>query len=258
MLGKGYKVLCIGSGGVRGLAFIGALKRVDYSSIQEYCGISIGSVLSMCLAVGYSPSDIEELALKTDYKKLVRFSAENLFNFKEKRGLMDTGGLRVFLGELLKGKGYSPESRLKDIPNLGVVVSNLNDQRGELWKGTEDGVVDSVIASAAIPLMMEPYIKEGKYYVDGCVFVDCASCLHEDPSSCYSLTLYSEEKYEVKTMGKYLESILQGPRKDRWKRYFDGRPEGSYLKICLNDVNTMEFDMTIEKRKSIINSIQCE
>lgn len=256
MLGTGYKVLCIGSGGVRGLAFIGALKRIDYSSIQEYCGISVGSILSMCLAVGYSPGEIEELAIKTDYKRLVRFSAENLFNFKEKRGLMDVGGLRIFLGELLKGKGYSAESRLSDIPNLGVVVSNLNDQRGELWKGTEDKVVDSVIASSAIPLMMEPYVKEGKYYVDGYLFVECASSLHDNPGSCYSLTLYSDEKYEVgSSLGKYMESIIQGPRKDRCKKYFEGRPEGSYLKICLNDVNTMEFDMSIEKRRAIINQL---
>ena len=255
MLAKGYRVLCVGSGGVRGLAFIGALKKVDYSCIEEYHGISIGSIISMCLAIGYSPSDLEELAIKTDYRKLVKFSAENIFNFKEKRGVMNVDGLRIFLGELLKAKGYDPKCKLSEVPKLGVVVSNLNEHRGELWKGTEDGVVDTVLASSAIPLMFEPYVKEGKYYVDGCLYVDCASELNEKPNECYSLMLESDDGYDVgKSLGKYLESILQGPRRDRCKKYMLSRPEGSYKVIRLNGVNTMDFDMSNEEKKRIIEN----
>ena len=59
----------------------------------------------------------------------------------------------------------------------------------------------------------------------------------------------------MRSLGKSLESILQAPRKDSTKRYIEGRPDGSYFKICLNGVNTMDFDMSIEKRKEIIDTI---
>lgn len=254
MLGKGYKVLCIGSGGVRGLAFVGALKRVDYGSIREYCGISVGSILSMCLAVGYSPNDLDELCMKTNFKSLIRFSVDNLFSYKEKRGFMNVEGLRIFLGELLKAKGYSVDTKMSDIPNLGVVVSNLSDRRGELWMNTDDKVIDSVIASSSIPFLMEPYMKDNKYYVDGCLYVDCASELHSSPSECFSMSLMSDDVEDLSgSIMRYVDSILQGPRVDRCRKYFNSRPEGSYVRILLNGINTMDTDISNEKRREIID-----
>jgi len=208
------------------------------------------------LAIGYSPSDLEELGIKTNYRGLVRFSAENVFNFKEKRGLMSCEGFRIFLGELLKAKGYDPNCKLKDVPNLGVVVSNLNEHKGELWKGTEDGVIDSVMASSAIPFMFEPHIKDDKYYVDGCLYVDCASELNSNPKECFSLLLEGEDGYDVRSMGGYLESILQGPRRDRCKKYLQSRPEGSYKVIRLDGVKVLDLDMSNDDKKKIIEQVK--
>src|SRR5690348_897778 len=56
---KQYTGLCLSSGGIRGLIQLGALhefwNRGYLTNLQYYAGSSVGSVISLLLAIGYEP-----------------------------------------------------------------------------------------------------------------------------------------------------------------------------------------------------------
>lgn len=75
----------LSGGAVRGLAHIGVLKALEEFGIKPslISGVSAGSIIGLFYATGYSPLEMEQLAIKTDFKSYVRpsFSKKSsLFN----------------------------------------------------------------------------------------------------------------------------------------------------------------------------------
>lgn len=63
-------------GGVRGLVYLGALNVLEENNllndVKRVAGSSVGGIVSMLLAVGYTPTEIEELMkIELDFKKLM-------------------------------------------------------------------------------------------------------------------------------------------------------------------------------------------
>lgn len=56
---EGIENLSFSSGSVMGVAFLGALKRLDWSGLKRVGGTSIGAFMALCLAIGYKYEEIE-------------------------------------------------------------------------------------------------------------------------------------------------------------------------------------------------------
>lgn len=70
--------LVFDGGGTYGIAYIGVIKALDklnmLKDIHTYKGCSVGSILALCLALGYTPEEIQDLLFKVDFNKVFAFS----------------------------------------------------------------------------------------------------------------------------------------------------------------------------------------
>src|SRR6476620_6764508 len=75
--------LVFSGGGAKGLAHIGVLKALEENNIPiDYIvGTSMGGIVGGMYASGYSPAEIEKIALSTDFQDWVSGSFKNNYRY---------------------------------------------------------------------------------------------------------------------------------------------------------------------------------
>jgi NTE family protein len=148
--------LILSGGGVRGFAHAGILKALEEAGIYPdvISGVSAGAIVGALYADGHSPDEMLELfSREKSFFKFVRLSVP-------RKGLFRATGLKENLRESLTAVNFED---LK-IP-LYIAVTNLVSGSVEYFNSGQ--ILDKVLASAAIPVLFEPVLIDGKHYVDG-------------------------------------------------------------------------------------------
>lgn len=152
--------LALGSGAARGLAHIGVLRALKEKniSIEAVAGASMGALIGACYARNGDITDIEDVVLNLDWRKLAQLSDPNLASLF--KGVIH--GKKV--EELLKTViGDVKFSDLK-IP-LSVVATDVST--GEEVVINEGPVIPAVRASISIPAIFMPVKRNNRFLIDG-------------------------------------------------------------------------------------------
>ena len=153
--------LCLSGGGALGFAHIGVLQALEEHGIipQYIAGSSMGAVIGMFYAAGYSPAEMLQL-IKDD--KLYKIS--KLMTFRPvffKSGLSNHSMLRSLIHELVPHNSFEQLEK-----KLQICVVNLNKAEWEIVDSGNE--LDKwVAASATIPGVFETIKEDEVYYVDG-------------------------------------------------------------------------------------------
>lgn len=148
--------LALGAGSARGFSHIGVLKALDEAGLQPdvIAGTSAGSLVGVFYAAGYSPWQIEEVALRVRDIDIADFSTAT------KRGMLSGAALQKLVNEYLRNV---PLERLK-IP-FAAVATNL--RTGDAAVLTQGDAGAAVRASCSIPGVFIPTTVNGQELVDG-------------------------------------------------------------------------------------------
>ncbi|WP_457641182.1 patatin-like phospholipase family protein [Persephonella sp.] len=147
--------IALSGGAIRGAAHIGVLKALEEKGIKPNCisGSSAGSIVGAFYAAGYSPKEMESIALKTKFlsymKPELSFSA--LFSLEK---------LENFLDRYIGKKDISQLEK-----TLYVCVTNLN--KGVPEYKSEGDLFLWISASSALPFIFKPVEYGGNLYIDG-------------------------------------------------------------------------------------------
>lgn len=147
--------ITLSGGGARGIAHIGVLDALKKYGIlpQVISGTSMGAIVGVFYAAGYSPKKILEIVASKKFHKLINWHMP--FS-----GLIDMDKVLEIMTELIEPDDFSA---LK-IP-FYCAVTNLNSGMMEIK--SEGKLSQWVLASASIPVVFEPQIIDGQTYVDG-------------------------------------------------------------------------------------------
>ncbi|WEK20386.1 MAG: patatin-like phospholipase family protein [Candidatus Pedobacter colombiensis] len=184
--------LVLSGGGAKGIAHIGTLKALEENNIPiDYItGTSMGGIVGAMYAAGYSPAQIEKVALSSEFQDWVsgRYSSDYSFFFQKKplnpsivtaKLLLDTS-LRVnFRSNLVNDiplnfallELFSQASAISkdNFDNLFVpyrcMVSDVLSQTSITVK--KGSLAEAVRATMAVPLIYRPIKLDGKYVFDG-------------------------------------------------------------------------------------------
>lgn len=147
--------LVLSGGGARGIAHIGVLKAMEELKIKidVISGVSSGALVGAFYGSGIKPEKILQIA-----------SAANLF------GLMDfrIGRPGLFKSEAIRKtleKNLAENSFEKLSPQLIVTATDFIN--GQTRYFSEGDLINTLLASSAIPVILQPVIIDGKLYVDG-------------------------------------------------------------------------------------------
>ncbi|MCX2740293.1 patatin-like phospholipase family protein [Pontibacter anaerobius] len=179
--------LVLSGGGAKGMAHIGFLKVLEEAGIRpDYItGTSMGSLVGALYALGYSASEIEEIALKQDWEMLLsnqvplsqiameekeyygRYLLElpvNGTKISFPSGLIEGQALNNLLIRLTRGAHSIQDFSQLPIPFACVATDLATGQKVVLRQGF---LPEALRASMAIPTVFTPIKIDGRVLVDG-------------------------------------------------------------------------------------------
>lgn len=199
--------LVLSGGGARGIAHIGVIKILDKEKIPIscICGTSIGALVGGLFCLGYTPEELEEIALTTNWEELLSLKSEqerseyffdqkiikdrtflsfrfNNFKFTYPKAISLGWKFNSFLQKLVwKGGIYSENFDSLRIP-LRIATTDIATGSSLIFD--KGNIVTVLRASSTIPLINAPVEIDTMVLVDGGLFanlpVDGCKSFHPD------------------------------------------------------------------------------
>ncbi len=179
--------LTLSGGGAAGLAHIGVLKVFEEAGIPVdlVTGTSMGAVVGALYSIGYTPQQIEKVALQADWRQLFEERIERQYlPMEEKKydGLFNLSfpveGTRIQLPTgLVSGNHifnmlailtwpYHDQDDFLRLPRPFLCIAT-DIETGEQVILDHGFLPDAIRASMSIPSIFDPVWTNGKYLVDG-------------------------------------------------------------------------------------------
>ncbi|TKB99884.1 patatin-like phospholipase family protein [Pedobacter cryotolerans] len=184
--------LVLSGGGAKGLAHIGTLKALEENNIPiDYItGTSMGGIVGAMYAAGYSPSQIEKIALSSDFQDWVGGKYKSDYSYYFQKNTANAAILTAKLSIDTSLRLNFRQNLVNDIPlnfallelfsqasaiskdnfeNLFVpyrcMVSDVLSQKSIIMKN--GSLAEAVRGTMTVPLVYRPIKLENKYVFDG-------------------------------------------------------------------------------------------
>lgn len=177
------KILVMKGGGVKGIAYVGALKVLNEYGYRfdHYVGTSAGAISAALLAAGYTPTELRDVLAKTDFNKFKDgWLPLSLLLLPFRKGLYRGEKFRVWLEDLLRAK-FPELSNAVDIrfSHLALregrrltIFASVKGKSAHPFDSRNPANSNELISfacrcSMAIPYIFMPERIAGKWVVDG-------------------------------------------------------------------------------------------
>jgi NTE family protein len=225
-----FRNLVFEGGGVKGLAYIGALEVLEskgiLADIQRFGGTSAGAINAALLALGYTRKQQKDILWELNFRKFQDGFGffNNLLRVFQRYGWYKGDFFKKWMGDLIADKLGNRKATFKDLkdkgyPELYVYGTNLCTHFGEVFSIEHTPnmrIADAVRISMSIPIYFAAVPRpKDNVYVDG-------GCLNN-----YPIKLFDREKYiapdQLATMG-HLPDYYKTINKSFLKKYPDHSP----------------------------------
>ena len=233
-----YRNLVFKGGGVRGIAYMGALEALEQEGvlqkIERVAGSSAGAIAATLACFRLTIDETVNLFNSLDLAKVPQTSingkeryrlphlsnTENVRRLVEKYGWYSSAYFHEWLGEVVASQcGHNPRATFNDLNMRGyrdlyIAAANLSRKRTEFfsYQTTPDvAVADAVRLSMSIPLFFEAIRFDGKefgkgdYFVDGGLFDNYPLHLF-DQTDFARLNPFNKSGTNWETLGLFLKS----------------------------------------------------
>ena len=149
--------LALGGGGIKGIAHIGVIKRLeelDYS-IDSIAGTSIGGLVGALYCAGYTPDEISDAIKHFDQKSIFSYPSEG-------SGVLNIHSITQLLVSML---GDITFEQLK----IKFACTTVDLKSGSEFIFHKFRVMDAVLSTIAVPGAFPPRKMNGREFVDGAV-----------------------------------------------------------------------------------------
>ncbi len=230
-----YRNLVFKGGGVRGIAYMGALEVLDeygiVGNIERVAGTSAGAIAAALLSLRLSIPETRDLFNTLELTKIPhsepvparRFipripDEDHYIRFLSNYGWYSSGyfyqWLQNVIAESCEGDGRArfKDFRKRGFRDLHIVAANISRQRSEVFSAdtTPDvAVADAVRMSMSIPIFFESLRFDGKsfgdgdYYVDGGLFDNFPTHIFDKPEYASRIWAY-RDGVNWETLGLFL------------------------------------------------------
>lgn len=184
--------LVLSGGGAKGLAHIGTLKALEENNIPiDYItGTSMGGIVGAMYASGYSPAQMEKIALSADFQDWVAGRYQSDYSFYFQKNSMNASVLTAKLSVDTSLRLSFRPTLVNDIP-LNFALLELFSQASAIAKDNFDqlfvpfrcmasdvisqksitvskgSLAEAVRATMTVPLVYRPIKLDNKYVFDG-------------------------------------------------------------------------------------------
>lgn len=185
----GFRNLIFEGGGVKGIAYGGALEELDnlglLRHLQRVAGTSAGAINACTLALGYSATDVGRLISSTNFADFQDGSGliGNALRMFNRFGWFKGDAFLDWIGDVVKEKTGTKDFSFGDLHDavagddpgyryLYTVATNLSEQRAEVFSHEKDEyksmpIRQAVRMSMSLPVFFASVKNGPKVMVDG-------------------------------------------------------------------------------------------
>ncbi len=214
-MGYHFKNLVFEGGGVKGIAYVGAMDLLTQKgivqNIERVGGTSAGAINAVLVGLNYSVEETRKILWELDFNKFMDNDwgfFRDFFRLKQDFGWYKGNFFLKWIGEVISRKTGNPESTFADIAaqkkekgfrDIYIVGTNLSTHFSEVFsneKTPDMPLAEAVRISMSIPIFFTSRrSNRGDVYVDGGVL------------SNYPIKLFDREKYvtQNKRLTKYYD-----------------------------------------------------
>ncbi|CAN5351621.1 hypothetical protein BH09BAC5_BH09BAC5_11610 [soil metagenome] len=181
-----FKNLVFEGGGVKGIAYGGALEIIDTMNllprIQRVAGTSAGAINATMLALGYTSAEVSKIIAETNFKDFEDGTLlTEVFGITKKYGWYKGDKFKEWIGKYIKAKTGNSDITFKELaaqsPSKGfrqlyIISTNLTQQQAMIFShepghSPDTPVKEAVRMSMSIPLYFQSVMKNNDVWVDG-------------------------------------------------------------------------------------------
>lgn len=175
-----YDTLVLSGNSTNAVVTLGALQYLYdngfINNIQNYVGVSSGSILSTLLLIGYQPLELLiYLCVEKIFKKMIQFNISNMLLLR--KPLMTFEPIKNILELLIIDKiGFLPTMKsIEELSGKKIIFTtyNLTDDKKEYITSeahADLSIINAMRMSCTFPLIFEPFNYNDKLYLDGGLF----------------------------------------------------------------------------------------
>jgi len=258
-----YDTLCLSSGGIYGIAYIGALdylieeKIIDLNNIKNYVGTSVGAFCLFMIIIGYSIKDMNDIIINLNFSKLqTEVNIEQVLeNYGINNGSKFIFLIKYFIKKKLKVEDITfNELFLKYNKNYVVIGTNFSKGVEEVfnYKNTPDmSIVTAIRISISIPFVFTPVLYNNQYYVDGAL-TNIFPINHCNQETTIAINLPYPDSYEINNvLDLFLNSLKIIAKSIACKN--ECKLCDNIINIAIDDVVTFDLDIKLETKVNLIN-----
>lgn len=263
---------CIfGGGAIRGIAYLGALQALEELGIRlnTISGSSVGAIFAGLLAVGYTIAEIEEIFLKVNFDLFrdIHFGFGNAFALS--KGEVFLEWIREMLEKKFYGedykKGNNPTVKFKDLDkNLIIITTDLTNFKCKEFskvKTPDFEVATAIRISSSMPGLMTTLQYENAELVDGDLqkswpLWKLSESLSSSNDRILEFRLEGNYDSNGKTPIDYLNTVYSCVTSIATRNVvemYGKRDKYDYITINTGDILIVDFNMSMEKRKELMN-----
>jgi len=225
-----FKNLVFEGGGVKGIAYVGAMEVLEQKAIlkqiERVGGTSAGAINAVMFALGYSNAETLRILKKLNFNNFLDDSwglARDSKRLIEDYGWYKGDFFHEWIGKLINKKLGNPSATFRDLkeagrPDLFVYGTNLSTSFGEVFSVEHTPsirIADAIRISMSIPLFFAAFKNARKdVYVDGGVLNN------------YPVKIFDREKYLSAKPSK-ANSLARPYYVDENKKFLKKHPNSS-------------------------------
>ncbi len=170
--GYGPVPLIMMGGGIKGLAYVGALEELNqHYEFNWFVGTSAGAITAVLLGAGYTPVELRQIMADKNFRDFFDASyLKALINFVRYGGFFRADALTEWLDVLLAKKLRSKTRvRLSQLPNRVTVYACRRGKRSLMFdsKHADADAAHAARCSMSIPYVFTPQYDQGIQTYDG-------------------------------------------------------------------------------------------
>jgi NTE family protein len=247
--------LVLEGGGVKGIAYVGALEEIDkqgiLDKIENVAGTSAGAITACLISLRYTAEEIKKIVFELDFNSFE--DRKNPLRILTKYGIYAGDAFLAWITKLIQKKNLGPKATFSDFQkagcrNLKVFGTDLYTKSVQEFsvESTPDAIVaEAVRASMSIPLFFKSWkfsnsIPNDHIYVDGGVLLN------------FPINTFNEKEHKLgHTIGLHLDNLTG----DKKPIAFGNNHVGKYVRTLFDTLlkaQVVDFENNPEEFKHTI------
>ena len=274
-------------GGIKGIAFCGALKELNkyglIKNIKRFGGSSVGSIYACLYAIGYTPDELELIIKNTNFKDLLDNQIgyiQDFYSLLNDYGYCRGNYFYNWIGTLIEKKTGNSDYSFNELwssqrKELIITGTNLNTMTTQYYSHKNHpnmSIRDAIRISISIPFIFQPVIWNDDILIDGGLIdnypIDLFDNKNEENDICdpnwktlglkinsyYSKNKCNEvsPRCNINGIQSYLYSIVNLFCRDSGDSQLNQTDWIRSVIIDTGNINTMQFDINDTDKNFLI------